>query len=525
MGTMKRIKKAVKRCLLPAVIAAAAAVSLLPGCSPAQSGVPESTAPAWTAPPKESAHVVWGDLPNENPAPAPEWSLAPAESAPAEGEEAPRAGRTLPEGDLERVGEDIPDEAGDGINRSVEEMEQQYRDDPMNPVVKKRDWSSYTSELAKKDLAPVEAEFYDRLDDLCWKYIVNDALDGVSYGGSSGYATGAARFNDLGLTKEQAGNVFWWFKYNNPQYYFLTGNYLISSKSLYPKLYDFLADAKERAEVTNELFDKLDGWIASVNDDEATTWQKELSANNLLCRNIVYNDDYEKNGGDRMGQTLYTAVIMESTVCGGYAQAFCAMMNALGIETVVALSEIHAWNVVRFDDGNYYAVDVTWNDNKDNDDEPYNGYFNAGEKTMKAGSEANAAHTYRDNTGPWTPVISRDNCSPTNRDASGTGAGLDAPAEVFMLDGEGTQTSWSAVPGATGYQVCVYKDSTYTEIAQIYTTADGSTQTNWVWANMKPGMSYYCGVRAVKAGPNGESYSDWHNFMVQYGVRPDTINP
>ncbi len=69
--------------------------------------------------------------------------------------------------------------------------------------------------------------------------------------------------------------------------------------------------------------------------------------------------------------------MMGSTVCAGYA-----MMNAMDIDTTVGLSSNHAWNVVCLDDGNFYAVDVCWNDT---DDPAYkHDYMNIGEKIMQA---------------------------------------------------------------------------------------------------------------------------------------------
>lgn len=484
---MRQTRKATRMRILPFVALAAVLILTLAACqgspSAAQSNPPDASISP-TATPADSSAPEGGSLLQDTP--------------------------ILPIGYLEGSGETISDEDGNEISREIEEMQKIYRGDPSNPAVKPRDWSIYTSRLAKENLPSAEAAFYDRLDELCLKYLANDALDGVHYEGYSGYATDAAQFSDLGLDFDRAADVFWWFKYNNPQYYFLTGTYLNSSQSLFPKLYDFLADAEERAKITNELFDKLDGWIKSI-DGEGTTWQKELAANNLLCKHIVYNKAYADNK-DRLGQTLYTAVVNQSTVCAGYAMAYCAMMNASGIETVVALSPTHAWNVGRFDDGNYYAVDVTWNDNKYDDDNPYNRYFNAGEKTMKSDDSIRAAHTYRDDTGPWTPVISQENYAPTAYDTSAKAIKLSKPENITVITDESTVTSfsWDPVEGADQYHVALFLDDTCKEI--WVDSMLRNTSTGEGFSSLQPGSTYYYGVRAVKTVSGVNHYSDWTYF-------------
>ncbi|MCI8659150.1 MAG: hypothetical protein HFG54_02725 [Lachnospiraceae bacterium] len=325
-------------------------------------------------------------------------------------------GPILPDSFL--IGEkiEITDQDGEEISRSIEEMEMTYRAEPGGPEVKSRNWNAYTSELAKKSLSPEEAKFYNRLDELCLRYIQNPALDGVKYEGTQiYYTTDKIHYKDLSLTNEQACNILWWFKYNNPQYYFLNGSVLSSSDYLIPTLYEFASSGETRAKLTNELFDKLDTWIASINSNTDTTLKAELSTNNMLCREFVYDDSLLEEGCQDTwrGQNIYTAIMTGDTVCAGYAQVFCAMMNASGIETVVALSPNHAWNVVHLDDGNYYAMDVCWNDNEHDDNNPYNKYVNVGEITLKATADREESHTYSDKTALWTPVITQNDYSPT----------------------------------------------------------------------------------------------------------------
>lgn len=62
---------------------------------------------------------------------------------------------------------------------------------------------------------------------------------------------------------------------------------------------------------------------------------------------------------------------VDGPVCGGYTTAFKGLCDALDIPCIfVHAQEIfdpdHAWNYVQMEDGEWYAVDVTWNDGGDN---------------------------------------------------------------------------------------------------------------------------------------------------------------
>ena len=427
---------------------------------------------------------------------------------------------TLPAGYLEGSGEEISLQAGEEIQQAVARMEDSWVDGPPDGAaqIQSREWSSYASRLAKEPLSFKEAAFYDRLDEMCQAYLTSSARDGVYYEyddpSDNCYATAGVSYSDLNLTSEQAGAVRMWFKYNNPQYYFLTGSYLYTKDKLFLVIGDFAASGEERAAITNELFDKLDGWIAEVNSGAATTWQKELAANNLLCREIVYHDPFTKGGEGSMGQTLYSAVILQKTVCAGYAQAFSAMMNASGIDTVVALSPTHAWNVSRMDDGNFYCIDSTWNDNENNDNAPYNDYFNVGDKASKAGDGQNGTHTYDSDFAAWTPAISETDYEPSDYDrngGSGSALQLAAPRNLRITYDKDSKVGlqWDAVDQATGYTVEVYTDSGMHE--RLASTPVETTAVAVTYNDSCPTLALRVRATAVSGGV--EYASEWSDLL------------
>ena len=81
-----------------------------------------------------------------------------------------------------------------------------------------------------------------------------------------------------------------------------------------------------------------------------------------ICLSTEY--DHEAYKAHQTGgklQTAYSAIVEYKTVCAGYARAFAYYMQQLRIPCVVISSSDHAWNFLEVD-GDYYQLDVTWDD-------------------------------------------------------------------------------------------------------------------------------------------------------------------
>lgn len=105
-----------------------------------------------------------------------------------------------------------------------------------------------------------------------------------------------------------------------------------------------------------------------------------------LCENCDF--DTVTSGGTE-NPRRYDAVgclVDGRAVCQGYAEAFQIMCNYFGIPCVfmagTGVTETsvgnHAWNAVYMDDGNWYCVDVTWDDQ----DTPYRDFYLVGTETV-----------------------------------------------------------------------------------------------------------------------------------------------
>ncbi len=107
-----------------------------------------------------------------------------------------------------------------------------------------------------------------------------------------------------------------------------------------------------------------------------TLYAKEVYVHDTLMKNVEYDSKAAWN------QTAYSALVEGETVCAGYARAFQYIMQKIGIPCYFCTGyagESHAWNIVKLE-GEYYNVDVTWNDTNPNT----HLYFNGSDKDYRS---------------------------------------------------------------------------------------------------------------------------------------------
>ena len=96
-----------------------------------------------------------------------------------------------------------------------------------------------------------------------------------------------------------------------------------------------------------------------------------LTAADLKCKswkvldidndNIYLAVDSETNNYNIGSDGPYRALYKGQSNCNGYALSFMAIMRECGIETTYETGDNHAWNSVKLD-GQWYNIDVTWDD-------------------------------------------------------------------------------------------------------------------------------------------------------------------
>ena len=92
--------------------------------------------------------------------------------------------------------------------------------------------------------------------------------------------------------------------------------------------------------------------------------QKALALHDWLAVNVSYDQaTFEGTSVNEDAYTAFGALVERTAVCQGYSMAYIALLERCGIEAAYASSDAmnHGWTLVKLD-GNWYHVDVTWDD-------------------------------------------------------------------------------------------------------------------------------------------------------------------
>ena len=115
-------------------------------------------------------------------------------------------------------------------------------------------------------------------------------------------------------------------------------------------------------------------------------FEREEYINNYIIDNCKYDDaaaqteNIEGNEND-----AYGALVDGKAVCEGYARTFQLLCNKADIDCVMVSGTVdntnHAWNCVKIG-GEWYQIDVTWNDTDGENNYAENDYFNLTDDLM-----------------------------------------------------------------------------------------------------------------------------------------------
>ena len=102
---------------------------------------------------------------------------------------------------------------------------------------------------------------------------------------------------------------------------------------------------------------------ARLNRAGISEYERVVAVNEYLCDNVYYppNEPYPD-----VTHSVYGALVNGCSVCEGYACSAAAILREMGVTSDLVIGYCtnggcHAWNLVKVD-GNWYQLDVTWND-------------------------------------------------------------------------------------------------------------------------------------------------------------------
>ena len=251
-----------------------------------------------------------------------------------------------------------------------------------NPVESKSAYYSLKNETMREAYKDIESAIFqiapERSDNGCFE---------LKYA----RLTSSLEFDQIYIVKEAVladhPEAFWVMSSYTVKNNFHDGNYLI--------LY-----SKYSADELNTMFSQLADEIAPILSripDNASELMRETIIHDALVDGTAY--DFEAAQADDSSHdafNVYGALVGKKAVCTGYAGAVKMLLNLVGIEcrTAVGMSKNtgHMWNQVSID-GDWYNLDVTWDDSTTDSDIQYSrySYFNITDERLarnhKTGSD------------------------------------------------------------------------------------------------------------------------------------------
>lgn len=121
--------------------------------------------------------------------------------------------------------------------------------------------------------------------------------------------------------------------------------------------------------------------VSSINPADSQ-YEKELAIHDYITKTTSYDKEASRtpfvNGTMDSAYNIYGTLVEHKGVCSGYTGAFQYLCYMVGINSNVVFGNSHSWNTVNLD-GEWYQVDVTWDDPAKSDGSSGDGnhnYFN-----------------------------------------------------------------------------------------------------------------------------------------------------
>ena len=299
-------------------------------------------------------------------------------------------------------------------------------------------WKKFDSAYIYNQLSSAEKAIWDDLENQCIMLAVcTDDAESV---------TATIDNGKLGWTSDQMFNFLTLFRYEHPQYWFLSNysTYASVGNTCYVSctLYQEFQNGTARKAVTDQFTQKVDGWMNQIN---ACTLDEEKvkKIHDIIAQNTTYGEvEAPDGGGISYDQSTYSMVCMGKTVCAGYAGTFHMLANATGLPTIMVTSTSHAWNDVLVH-GYWYGVDVTWDDNETASLPIVYLYYDKSNATLKDG---NSAHVLESIWNSYVPALKYDSPASSNGYSYQSPYFTTTDYKYFIVNANSSRDSLKAYP-------------------------------------------------------------------------------
>ena len=270
----------------------------------------------------------------------------------------------------------------------------------------------------------------------------------------------------------------------------------------------------------NPLFDGTKSQIDAMLPANATTYDKVKAVHDKICSMVSYENNMQ-NIGNPYYQTPYSLYYDADgdgkieTVCAGYAKMMKLQCNKYGIPCVLVTGvtdsgEYHMWNYVQMENGVWYAVDATWDDQSTT---MYDFFLVGSETYSSAAFGTKKFGNTHIPSGKWTtsadcvflyPVFSQTAYANNQVDTSYTGFAASGSDQVYLINGVQN----------TSYSGLIYNGGNW------YYVQKGVRNTAYSGLSVYNGSWYY-----VKGGTADWSYTGLAQYNgVWYYVRQGSVD-
>lgn len=242
-------------------------------------------------------------------------------------------------------------------------------------------------DMMNRDHGEQRQALYRELAEACRTFTTNGA-DAENYtmqdSGNQYSVAFVINTREMGLTDltgEEKVEVYFTFRHDNPQYFWLSNSVLYSSSTLNVVAYDEYAYGDIRKAALDEIVNTAETVYQSQISSEDDLYNKVLKIHDTLIGDIEYSEDVNIPIAHSIAGAMTSG---RSAVCEGYAKVMQVMMNCYDIENIYVTGlgngGGHAWNMVGMDDGKYYWLDATWDDQPFEEDQ--HDYFLVGNQNF-----------------------------------------------------------------------------------------------------------------------------------------------
>lgn len=209
-------------------------------------------------------------------------------------------------------------------------------------------------------------------------------------------AEGVANFKteislkDFSLKNEDAGYIIKTVVRKHPEFFYVdTTKFMVGSDGTYIKaIRPFYLYSGTELDKQYKIFNSSVEKYISMIDNSMSDFEKAV----ILHDEIILNCRYDENSSESI--TAYECLVNGKGNCQGYAEAYAYLLSLVCVKTeiVESSSMFHVWNKVCID-GEYYNVDLTWDDSLiDKLGNTGHKYFLLSDEAISKGSDEISAH-------------------------------------------------------------------------------------------------------------------------------------